>query len=207
MKLIYKLTLLSLALTCTNSYSVEITPLYAYRDGGDFTDESDTNNKTTISIDNTAAYGVLIAVPYERGKTLELYYSHQSTHLDSIDISNGATTAKTNIPITIDYLHIGGTAPISEDKDLPTFVSGGLGFTYMNPDFPDTQAELRPSMSIGIGLKYPVIENVAIRLETRGFATLFNNNSTLFCNGGCDLQVSGNGFFQFEVFTGLAIQF
>lgn len=204
MRVTCKLATFCLLLICGNSYAIEITPLYGFRFGGDFEDET---NQTDHTVVNSGIYGLLISFPYERGKTLELYYSHQSSDVESVQFTNGTITTETSIPLDIDYLHIGGTAPISEDKELLTFVSGGLGFTHLNPKLAGAQSELRPSMSLGIGLKWPITENIAIRLETRGFATFFNNNSTLFCNGGCELQVQGNGFFQGEVFSGLAIRF
>ena len=63
------------------------------------------------------------------------------------------------------------------------------------------------SFSIGVGLKWPVTDNVALRLETRALATLYNSNSALFCNGGCSLTVNGSLFVQAEIFTGVAIKF
>ncbi|MCK4675295.1 MAG: hypothetical protein KAT61_05230, partial [Gammaproteobacteria bacterium] len=69
------------------------------------------------------------------------------------------------------------------------------------------QSDLRASFSIGIGLKWPVTKNIALRLETRGLATLFNSNAALFCNGGCSLSVNGSLFIQTEVFSGLAVRF
>jgi opacity protein-like surface antigen len=188
----------------SNIYSVEITPLFGYRTGGEFIDV-ETNE--THSVVNSDIYGLLLSFPYEQGKTYELYYSHQSSELRSITISEPAPNNSVNIPLTIDYLHFGGTAPISDEKNLKTFVSGGLGFTYLSPDFPDSQSDLRASFSIGVGLKWPITDRIALRLETRGLATLFNNNASIFCNGGCTLKVNGSLFFQAEAFAGVAFRF
>ncbi|MDT8283516.1 MAG: hypothetical protein RQ982_12020 [Gammaproteobacteria bacterium] len=211
MKNICTLTIFFLLFISSISYSVELTPFYGFRNGGDFddnaNDDTDATTKNTATIDNSAIYGLLLSFPYERGKTIEVYYSHQSTDLSSVDVTTPVAITLESIPLTIDYLHIGGTAPITEEKNLLTFVSGGMGFTYMNPDFPDAQSELRPSFSLGVGLKWPITQSIALRLETRGLATLFNNNSALFCNGGCNLQVSGSGFVQIEVFAGIALKF
>ena len=100
-----------------------------------------------------------------------------------------------------------GTAPISDDEKLKTFVTGGLGFTYLSPDYDNAQSDLRASFSIGIGLKWPITERISLRLETRGLATLYNNNSAIFCNGGCAISVNGNLFLQGEVFAGLGFKF
>lgn len=209
MKILNKIALSSILLTAlllfsVNSYSVEITPILGYRGGGEFV-ETDTGKKHTL--DSSEVYGVIIGFPYERGKDIEIYYSHQTTELKSINITQPTTTTNTNIPITIDYLHIGGTAPIAEDENFKTFVSGGLGFTYLSPDFANSQSDLRASFSIGVGAIWPLSETFSLRFETRGLATLFNSNAALFCNGGCSLAVNGSLFFQAEVLAGLAIKF
>lgn len=204
MKKINTAIFLSLLSFSASSYSVEITPLLGFRGGGEFIDVQ-TDKKHTLKTSDV--YGLILSFPYERGKTIEVYYSHQSTQLNSLTLSAPAPTNIVDIPITIDYLHFGGTAPISENKNLKTFVSGGIGFTYLSPDFPDSQSDLRASLSIGIGLKWPITERIALRLETRGLATLYNNNSAIFCNGGCTIKVNGNFFMQGEVSAGLGFSF
>jgi len=206
MKPIKKLVFISLLFFSTSSYSVEIVPLLGFRGGGEFIDEY-TNKKHTL--DGSEVYGLILSFPYEHGKTFEVYYSHQSTQLDSITISDSepVATDSVNIPLTIDYLHFGGTAPIVADENLQTFVSGGLGFTYMSPDYSGAQSDLRASFSIGLGLRWPITDLIALRLETRGLATLYNNNSAIFCNGGCAISVNGNLFLQGEVFAGIGFTF
>ncbi|MCK4834463.1 MAG: outer membrane beta-barrel protein, partial [Gammaproteobacteria bacterium] len=144
---------------------------------------------------------------YERGKNIEVYYSHQSTKLNSITINPPVPNNSVDIPLTIDYLHIGGTTPISDDQNLKTFVSGGLGFTYSSPDYTGAQSDLRASFSLGVGLRWPLTDRLSLRLETRGTGTLYNNNSAIFCNGGCAISVNGNLFLQAEIFAGLGFRF
>jgi len=199
-----KILLVSLLFFSANSYPVELTPILGYRGGGEFVDETTNSKHTVVSSD---IYGLIVSWPYVRGKTYEVYYSHQSSDLNSINISAPSPTGTADIPLTIDYLHIGGTAPISSEGDLITFISGGLGFTYMSPDLTGLESDLRASFSIGVGLKYPLAKNIALRLETRGLGTLFNSNSSIFCSGGCTLRVNGSIFFQGEVFAGIAIGF
>ncbi len=206
MRTINTVIFLSLLFFSASSYSVEIIPLFGFRGGGEFIDVQ-TDKKHTLEASDV--YGLILSFPYERGKTFEVYYSHQSTQLNSLTLTTPAPVPANNIniPITIDYLHFGGTAPISENKNLKTFVSGGIGFTYLSPDFPDSQSDLRASLSIGVGLKWPITDRIALRLETRGLATLYNNNSAIFCNGGCTIKVNGNFFMQGEVSAGLGFSF
>jgi opacity protein-like surface antigen len=202
-KLLLSICLLAIS---TVTHSLEITPLLGYRGGGEFID---TTNNTKHTIESSDVYGLIIGWPYEQGKDIEIYYSHQSSQLNSVDISDPATPTTNNVdlPLTIDYLHIGGTVPITDEKKYKTFMSGGLGFTYLSPDFEDLQSDLRASFSIGVGVKWLMTDNIALRLETRGLATLFNSNTAIFCNGGCSLSVNGSLFFQGEVSAGLAIRF
>jgi opacity protein-like surface antigen len=204
MKILSRNLLFTLLLFSTNIYSVEIIPLLGFRGGGEFIDNT-TNQKHAL--ESSEIYGLILSWPYERGKNFEVYYSHQSTQLNSISLEQPAPTSSVDIPLTIDYLHFGGTAPISDDEKLKTFVTGGLGFTYMSPDYTGAQSDLRASFSIGIGLKWPMTERISLRLETRGLATLYNNNSAIFCNGGCAISVNGNLFLQGEVFAGLGFTF
>lgn len=203
MKTLIRTAIIFLFFFSSNSYSAEITPLLGYRGGGEFIDEI-TNEKHTIV--SSEIFGLIVSWPDERGKNFELYYSHQSSDLNSISVDT-SPTGTADIPLTIDYLHFGGTVPISSEKDLHTFVSGGLGFTYLSPDFSGAQSDLRASFSIGIGLKYPITERIVFRLETRALATLFNNNSAIFCSGGCAIKINGNLFMQGEVFAGLGFRF
>ncbi len=190
----------------SNSSAVEITPLIGYRNGGEFVDTV-TNQQYTV--ESSDVYGLILSWPYKKGQDLEIYYSHQSSRLKSVNVDIPTLTVASiiDIPLTIDYLHIGGTAPITDEGPVKTFVNGGLGFAYLSPGISELQSDLRASFSIGIGLKYPFTKNIALRLETRGLATLFNSNSALFCNGGCSLSVNGSLFWQAEVSAGLAIKF
>ncbi|NOQ89801.1 MAG: hypothetical protein GQ549_02530, partial [Gammaproteobacteria bacterium] len=142
-----------LLIISTNSHAIEITPLLGYRGGGEFIDTDTGRNHTIVASD---MYGLIIGFPYEYGKNIEVYYSHQSSKINSVDIDLPSTTNNLDIPLTMDYLHIGGTAPISEQKTFKTFVSGGIGFTYLSPDLSGLQSDLRASFSIGVGLKWPI---------------------------------------------------
>lgn len=207
MKKIIIVLLYTLMTYSAHSSATELIPFLGFRSGGDITDES---TGTNHSINSSNIKGLIITMPYVKGKTLELYYSHQSSELKSVNVSPAPTplpaTANT-IPLTIDYLHLGGTTPLSKDSNLDTFVSGGLGFTYLSPDFTGLTSELRASFSIGIGMKWWLADNIALRFETRALATLFSNNSSIFCNGGCTLKINGNFFYQGEVFAGLVFRF
>ena len=185
--------------------ALELTPILGYRTGGDVIN---TTTDTRHSANDSSMLGIIVGSDrFEGGKRYELYYSHQSTDFSSVDIGTASPT-DTDLPLSISYLHVGGTAPISEDDYLKTFVSGGMGISYLSPDLAGLESEMRASLSLGIGLRWPVSERVSLRMETRLLATLFNNNASLFCsNGACDFSVSGNYFTQYEAFAGVSIGF
>ena len=196
--------LISILFFSTNVSAIEITPLVGHRNGGDFVD---TETDITHTIEGSEMYGLIIGWPLDKNHDMEIYYSHQSSKLKSVNVTIPTIASTTDIPLTVDYLHIGGTAPITDTGPVLTFVTGGLGFAYLSPDISGLQSDLRASFSIGLGLKYLFTENIALRLETRGLATLFNSNSALFCNGGCSLSVNGSLFWQAEVFAGIGFKF
>jgi len=200
------LLLISTLFFSTNVSAIEITPIFGHRNGGEFVD-TDTGRKHTI--EGSEMYGLIVGWPLDKSHDMEIYYSHQSSKLKSVNVTLPTPTVNgtTDIPLTVDYLHIGGTAPITDTGPVLTFVTGGLGFAYLSPDISGLQSDLRASFSIGLGMKYLFTKNIALRLETRGLATLFNSNSALFCNGGCSLSVNGSLFWQAEVFAGLGFKF
>jgi hypothetical protein len=67
--------------------------------------------------------------------------------------------------------------------------------------------ELRPSVSLGIGYQLPLGERFALRFEARGYATLVNSDSALFCSGGCVISVRGNTVTQGDVQLGFSFRY
>jgi len=111
MKYFRHLSPLLLFLFSSSSFAVEITPLLGLRGGGDFVD---TNTEKNHTVESSESFGLIASFPYVRGKKIEIYYSHQSSNINSVDVNLSSTTGNVNIPLVIDYLHIGGTTPISE---------------------------------------------------------------------------------------------
>ncbi len=198
----------SLLLLCSQSINaLEFTPLLGYRGGGEFIDIESEKKYTTSS---SGTFGFIIGgEPYDRGKRFEMYFSQQSTDIKSISLPpSGPTPQQTaNVPLKISYLHFGGTAPISDEQKIKTFVSGGLGFTYLSPNFPELESDLLASLSLGLGMRMPMTDRIDFRLETRLLATLVNNNSAILCSGGCTIRVNGSAFYQGEIFAAVAFRF
>ena len=55
-------------------------------------------------------YGLIVGWPLDKQHDMEIYYSHQSSKLKSVDVTlPTVASTTTDIPLTVDYLHIGGT--------------------------------------------------------------------------------------------------
>jgi hypothetical protein len=45
---------------------------------------------------------------------------------------------------------------------------------------------------------------LSLRLQLRGYFTLVNSDSRLFCSGGCVVSINGDGLTQAEALVGLS---
>ena len=179
------------------SDGLEFVPFVGYRFGGGFDD--DTAGQST-DLEDSGSWGFAISSAASPMTRYEFLYSHQDTRL--IDKVNPADTFDLNIH----YLQLGGTVDVSHDRIIP-FFSGGIGLTLMSPGRSGLNDETRMSLSIGGGLKWFPTERLGIRLEMRGYGTLMDTSGSLFCDGGCDLQLSSDLFPQFETNLGLIFRF
>ena len=68
------------------------------------------------------------------------------------------------------------------------------------------------AFSLGAGFRVPVTENFGLRLEARGYLTLIDTDSSVFCASGsfggvCSIRARGSTFTQFEVMAGASFRF
>jgi len=176
-----------------------VTPFAGYRLGGNL---SDTN--TRVHPRDHVSYGVALDVATDEQTRYELFYSRQSTSLSA--------RAPAPSDTVIEYLHLGGTAIMSDSQRFQPYIIGSVGATRFSPDSPIGRDRIYFSLSLGGGLRIPFSTHLALRLEARGFATLFNSNNTVFCRsdqagGVCLIHGSGSTFFQGEALAGLAYAF
>ena len=66
--------------------------------------------------------------------------------------------------------------------------------------------------SLGGGLRLPFNDNLAATLGVRGYLTLIESDTSIFCKsdsegGGCLVRSSGSTFFQAEALLGLTVRF
>jgi|SRR5262249_25955754 len=184
--------------------------LYAgYRDGGRFTDVT-TGNKLPIEASGVGAASLDIALNPNAGTQLQIYVSRQRSQVDARLATQPLAPAApipAKFPMAVTYAHVGGTIFPSQKIGQGAYLAGGLGATLFEPDLQGLANELRPSISLAIGYQLPLGERVALRFEARGFATLVNSSSALFCSGGCVISIKGDTVTQGDLLLGLAFTY
>jgi len=184
--------------------------LYAgYRDGGRFTDAA-TGSKLPIEASGVGAVSLDIGLNPKAGTQLQVYVSRQRSQVDArlaTQPTPQATPIPAKFPMAVTYAHVGGTIFPGLRIGHGAYLVGGVGATLFQPDLQGTTNELRPSISLGIGYQLPLGERVALRFEARGYATLVNSSSALFCSGGCVLSIKGDTVSQGDLLLGLAFTY
>jgi hypothetical protein len=62
-------------------------------------------------------------------------------------------------------------------------------------------------MNLGLGYQWPLAGALSLRMELRGYFTLINSRSSLFCSGGCVVVIKGDSLAQAEALLGLSFAF
>jgi hypothetical protein len=169
-----------------------------YRGGGSF--QSDTSPYGSLGLKSSAAGSISLDWAIDPARQVQLFASYQST-----DIEASASTPQ--VPLNVSYLHLGGTNFFEGQIGRGPYVVGGFGVTRLAPGLDSLSAEYRPSMNLGLGYQWPITGALSLRMELRGYFTLINSDSSLFCSGGCVVQIKGDGLTQAEALVGLSLGF
>jgi hypothetical protein len=185
----------------------ELTPFVGGRVGGGFDVVNVDDTESSVDLGSGAGFGLDLGLYRDRQSYYQLLYSTQQADIDSRDpLLDG-------IDVRIDYLHFGGTAFFPQDSDhYVPYLSLTVGATFMRPDDDDYDSETKFSGSVGGGFRFPINENVGVNLGVRGYVTLLDSDTSLFCNSdaegaACLVKSSGSTFFQAEAQLGLSISF
>jgi len=172
-----------------------------YRASNQLTEASTEQN---VYVNSGASYALAVDFGIDRNRQWEIFYSRQKTQLTSA----GFSAAADNVPITIEYLHAGGTY-FPQGLGNGSYVAAGLGATLLSPDRAGLSSVTKPSLSLAAGFLIPFGKNLGLRLEARGYATLLNNSGGMFCdsNTGCTVAVKGSALYQGEALVGLSARF
>ena len=85
-------------------------------------------------------------------------------------------------------------------------------FPLLSPDRDGFDDETDFSLSLAGGLKIPLSDSIALRLEARAFLTFFDSDSSVFCvsappNAACDIRAESDSFLQFTTSIGVTAGF
>ncbi|MGL6222641.1 MAG: outer membrane beta-barrel protein [Steroidobacteraceae bacterium] len=185
----------------------ELTPFVGARVGGGF----DLNNATagtdeSVDLGSGASFGIDLGLYRDSQSFYELLYSTQTAEVDS------DSPAVDGVDLRVDYLQFGGTLCFpQENNHFVPYMSLTVGATLLKPDG-DFDSETKLSGSLGGGFRFPLNDNVAVNLGVRGYLTLLESDTELFCvsdstQAGCLVRSSGSTFFQAEGQLGLSVRF
>jgi hypothetical protein len=175
-----------------------ITVYGGWRGGGSF--QQDTSPFTAIDLKSSASGSIALDFGLDAMRQVQVFASYQSS-----DLEPSATTPA--LPMTVSYLHLGGTNYFEAAVGRGAYVVGGLGVTRLSPGLSGLSDEYRPSLNLGLGYQWPITGALSLKAELRGYFTLINSNSALFCSGGCVVAIKGDGLTQVEGLLGLSLAF
>ena len=183
----------------------DVTPMVGYRAGGEFEDvdpESSTNN--TLDLDDGTSIGIDVGLYRDTDSFYEILYSRQESGIDSPDPVVGS------VDVATEYLQVGGTLLFPDEYWFVPWLSLTIGATRLDPDG-GFDSETDFSASLGGGVRLPFNERIAANVGVRGYLTLVDSDTAIFCVGSGDLnclvRTSGSTFFQGEAFLGLSVRF
>ncbi len=181
---------------------LQVAAYAGYRAGGNLEDSLSGDDH---DLDNGASLALALELRYGKGddRFLQLWYSRQGS-----SVNDGLA----DHDVDIEYLHFGGTVPIGDYEKAQGYLALGLGATRFSPSGVGATDLTRFSGSLGLGIAMPVSEHAAFRLETRGYLTLVDSDTSIFCrsdngSGFCRIVASGSTIFQAEVLAGFAVSF
>jgi hypothetical protein len=184
----------------------EVTPFVGYRMSGDFDVElADGTGTESVDVEDSSAWGVDVGIYATPDAFYEFLYSRQTTNLDS------RNPAVSGVDVTIEYFQFGGTTFFPGEQWPVPYLSMTIGATRYSAD-QGYDSDTKFSGSLGGGLRLPFNENFAATLGVRGYLTLIESDTSIFCKsdsegGGCLVRSSGSTFFQAEAMLGLTVRF
>ncbi len=173
-----------------------------YRMGGSL-ENVDTGEDADF--DEGGSFAIALELRYAKGddRFYQLWYSRQGSEVDDGVESHG---------VDIEYLHIGGTLPFGGYERAQPYFAAGLGATRFSSSAAGADDRTHFSGSMAFGLAVPLGKNVELRFEGRGYLTLVDTDSAIFCRsdldgGVCRIVASGSTIFQAEALAGIAVRF
>ena len=158
-----------------------------------------TSADKTISLPTTDEPNLAFAFSWKdsatgQGQILVNYISRDFT--DNIDQSTHSFDTL--------YAHFNGVAFFKE-RNYITTVGMGIGATHFKSDF---NSATYPSLTIAVGTRYEISNNLTFITELRAYATFTKDDDAVFCqNNSCLANFDGAIWIDSQVSIGLAYSF
>lgn len=172
----------------------EVTAMIGQTFSPDLTNGNETKTLPTTNEPNIALALSWQDSPKGQGQILINYISRDFT--DDIDQSTHSFDTL--------YTHFNGVALFKENNYITT-VSLGIGATYLSSDFDNVTY---PSLTAAVGTRYEFSDNLAFTTELRAYATLTDEDDTVFCqHDSCLAHFDSAIWFDSQISIGLSYRF
>lgn len=191
--IIKKTFVASCCLLPLSTMAIEITPYIGQMYGNDFAGD----NNTELTVESGNSFGLGIAwqdTPNGMGQILLTSTSHD------FDTNLGNKSE-----MDVIYAHFNGVAQFRQQNYVTT-VSIGVGGAYY--DVANGHDDVFPSLTAALGTKYKIDDNLSIVTELRGYATLTDEDSDIFCQGdNCLAEFDNALWFETSISVGISYSF
>jgi hypothetical protein len=179
--------------------SVEISPFYGYRFGGDFFELA---THHSIDLDGAPAIGLAMDVPVRDGLQIEGFFTHQEGRVAGRATAIGPVAVQR---VAVDHWLAGALQEFGGPRIRP-FATGMFGLTRYAIEGDN---EIRFTVNGGGGAKLFATPHIGVRLDGRISATFIDAHGTaLAClPGGCFLALNAAVVWQAEFTVGMVVRF
>lgn len=209
-RLLLFVALMMPALSIAQEANVELTPFVGARFGGTYEAELASVEPVEYEMEDSASFGLIVNWRHSGNTQWEVIYSQQASEANYLGPED-PNAPDPVVDVDIHVLQLGGIYEFEGQRAIP-YLAATLGGTHIRTESADSQDDTFFSGSIGVGVRLMPSSRVGVRLEARGYATLLDSDSRIFCSTGpeantCAVALEGNALNQFEVFAGLSFRF
>ena len=174
--------------------AVELSPFYGYRFGGSLLSSTGED----LDLEAGQAYGLSLDFgPRDSDMKFELLWSHQESGVDSEGLGH--------LDVTVDEFMFGGIYEMGQGR-FREYFTGMLGASVF--EVPGSDPEAYFALSIGGGVKYYVLKNLALRIDLRGYCNIVQSEGAFISSGGYTVAYfSADTLWQGEISAGLTLSF
>jgi hypothetical protein len=158
---------------------VEVTPFGGYVFGGNM--QGDYGD---VHINDNAQYGGMISIAVSRVVDIDLIYNRSDTKAQVDYFTyNGYVKPSVDIPLSINYMHIGFTKNFRVNPTVSPFIGFNLGtcLFYPKEDYSDAWFF---SVGMNAGAKVYFGKRVGIRLQAQGYMPVQGSGFYMFAGTG-----------------------